>query len=64
MANFLALLAFSGLIAAQFLAMVVAYQYRKGSPAPREPDLPGPHPHPPRRLTPRFAVLQAAGRFS
>ena len=30
MANYLAPFAFSGLIAAQFLAVVVAYQYRKG----------------------------------
>jgi len=33
MANFLASLAFAGLIAAQFLAVVVACQYRKGVPA-------------------------------
>lgn len=33
MANFLDLLAFSGLIAAQFLAAVVVYQYRTGFPA-------------------------------
>ena len=33
MANFLAPLAFSGLIAAQFLAVVVAFQYRNGFPA-------------------------------
>jgi hypothetical protein len=32
MANILAPLAFSGLIAAQFLAVVVAFQYRKGFP--------------------------------
>jgi len=32
MANFLAPLAFSGLIAAQFLAVVAAFQYRKGFP--------------------------------
>jgi hypothetical protein len=38
MANFLALLAFSGLIAAQFLAVVFAGQYRTGSPAPHEPN--------------------------
>jgi hypothetical protein len=33
MANFLDLLAFSALIAAQFLAAVVVYQYRTGFPA-------------------------------
>ena len=33
MANFIDLLAFSGLIAAQFLAVVCAYQYRNGFPA-------------------------------
>ena len=33
MANLLGLLAFSGLIAAQFLAVVFAYQYRHGFPA-------------------------------
>jgi len=33
MANLLDLLAFSGLISAQFLAVVVAYQYRTGFPA-------------------------------
>lgn len=33
MANFLASLAFAGLIAAQFLAVVVARQYRRGVPA-------------------------------
>jgi hypothetical protein len=33
MANLIDLLAFSGLIAAQFLAVVVAYQYRTGFPA-------------------------------
>jgi hypothetical protein len=33
MASFLAPLAFSGLIAAQFLAVVVAFQYRNGLPA-------------------------------
>jgi len=33
MVNLLDLLAFSGLIAAQFLAVVVAYQYRTGFPA-------------------------------
>jgi hypothetical protein len=32
MAAFLAPLAFFGLIAAQFLAVVVAFQYRKGFP--------------------------------
>jgi hypothetical protein len=32
MANILAPLAFSGLIAAQFLAVVVAFRYRKGLP--------------------------------
>ena len=32
MANAIDLLAFSGLIAAQFLAVVVAYQYRNGFP--------------------------------
>jgi hypothetical protein len=37
MATFLPLLAFSGLIAAQFLAVVVAFQYRKGLPA--SPDI-------------------------
>lgn len=35
MANFLALLAFSGLIAAQFLAVVFAHRYRSGLPAER-----------------------------
>jgi len=33
MANLLDILAFSGLIAAQFLAVVVVYQYRTGFPA-------------------------------
>ena len=33
MDNLLDLLAFSGLIAAQFLAVVVVYQYRTGFPA-------------------------------
>jgi hypothetical protein len=33
MANLLDFLAFSGLIAAQFLAVVVTYQYRTGFPA-------------------------------
>ncbi len=33
MAHFLALLAFSGLIAAQFLAAVFARQYRAGLPS-------------------------------
>jgi hypothetical protein len=33
MANFIDLLAFYGMIAAQFLAVVVAYQYRTGFPA-------------------------------
>ena len=33
MANLLDLLAFSGLIAAQFLAVVVVYQYHTGFPA-------------------------------
>ena len=37
MAAYLAPLAFSGLIAAQFLAVVVAFQYRKGFPA--SPDI-------------------------
>ena len=37
MATFLAPLAFSSLIAAQFLAVVVAFQYRKGLPA--SPDI-------------------------
>ena len=32
MVNFFAPLAFSGLIAAHFLAVVVAFQYRKGFP--------------------------------
>jgi len=32
MANLMILLAFSGLIAAQFLAVVVVYQYRTGFP--------------------------------
>ena len=32
MADFLAPLAFSSLIAAQFLAVIVAFQYRKGFP--------------------------------
>ena len=35
MANFLAMLAFSGLIAAQFLAVVFAHQYRSVLPAER-----------------------------
>jgi hypothetical protein len=38
MAAFLAPLAFSGLIAAQFLAVVAAFQYRNGLPA--SPDMP------------------------
>jgi hypothetical protein len=33
MADFIDLLAFSGLIAAQFLAVVVTYHYRTGFPA-------------------------------
>jgi hypothetical protein len=33
MADLIDLLAFSGLIAAQFLGVVVAYQYRTGFPA-------------------------------
>lgn len=33
MADLIDLLAFSGLIAAQFLAVVVTYQYRNGFPA-------------------------------
>lgn len=33
MADLIDLLAFSGLIAAQFLAVVVTYQYRTGFPA-------------------------------
>ncbi len=33
MANLLDSIAFSGLIAAQFLAVVAAYQYRTGFPA-------------------------------
>ncbi len=33
MADFIDLLAFSGLIAAQFLAVVATYQYRTGFPA-------------------------------
>jgi hypothetical protein len=33
MADFLHLLAFSALIAAQFLAVVVVYQYRTGFPS-------------------------------
>jgi hypothetical protein len=37
MATFLAPLAFSGLIAAQFLAVVVAFQYRAGLPT--SPDI-------------------------
>ena len=37
MANFLGPLAFSALIAAQFLAVVAAYQYRAGLPT--SPDL-------------------------
>ena len=37
MAIFLSPLAFSGLIAAQFLAVVVAFQYRNGFPT--SPDL-------------------------
>jgi hypothetical protein len=38
MANFLALLAFSGLIAPQFMVVVFACQYRMDSSAPHEPN--------------------------
>jgi hypothetical protein len=38
MASFLAPLAFSGLIAEQFLAVVVAFEYRKGLPTSPDVD--------------------------